>query len=131
MKPARKVKLEDDKVLKWVDEQEKEVLTPYKNEILDFVRDSTVGLKGSEGWWRKWRRRNSELSSGKMPQFMETSRADARLSREEWEEVFQTHVKGALEEVGYEPHRVFNFDETGFFRNFLATYGGRKVWCRK
>ena len=50
MKPGRKVKLEDDKVMKYLDEQEKELLTPYKNEILDFVRDSEVGLKGSEGW---------------------------------------------------------------------------------
>ena len=62
---------------------------------------------------------------------MESSRADARLSREEWEEFFQTHMKEALEEVGYEPHRVFNFDETRFLRNFLTTYGGRQVWCRK
>ena len=42
------MKLEDDKVLKWVDEQEKELLTRYKNENLDFVRDSKVGLKRSE-----------------------------------------------------------------------------------
>ena len=47
------MKLKDDKVLKWVEKQQQELVTPYKNEILDSVMDSKVGLKGSEGWWRK------------------------------------------------------------------------------
>ena len=50
MKLGRKVKLEDDKVLKWVEEQEKQLFTPYNNAILDFLRDSKVRLNGSEGW---------------------------------------------------------------------------------
>ena len=74
--------LEDDKVLKWVEEQEKELLTLYKNEILDFVRDSKVGLKGSEGWWRKWKRRNAELLSGKMPQAARASKHVQELLRQ-------------------------------------------------
>ena len=106
-----------------------EVCTPYKQEIQDFIEEE--GSEGSEKWWCCWKERNKAKISGRLPQFMESARADAKLSAAEWEMFFNIHVKGALEQIDFDEGRIYNFDETGFFRNFISTFGGRKVWGSK
>ena len=133
-----------------------EVCTPYKGDITEYVQEQ--GGTGSETWWRRWKLRNAAKINGRLPQFMESARADAKLTKEQWEDFFETHVRRALAQVlpwgrgvgdcnpmlymyrlafgappsnkfssvqvQFDEGRIYNFDETGFFRNFIATSGG-------
>ena len=58
---------------------------------------------------------------------MESDRADARLTRAECKPFFFEVVRPVYNEFGFDKSRIYNFDESGFFRQFITSSGARKV----
>ena len=94
-KRGPKPTISDDLVMAFVDEQQAVCATPYKKEVFDFVRDS--GKTPSEAWWRGWKHRLRKILSGRLPAFMESDRANAKLTTAEWENFFSDHVYPAVD----------------------------------
>ena len=60
---------------------------------------------------------------------VESQRAYAPLTPEQWTEFFNLHLKPGLEKVAYNPCHISNEDEWGIFRQFFTV--GQHVWVRK
>ena len=63
-------------------------------------------------WWRLFFRRHLEVS-GRLAQHADSVRPDKKLTKDEWTTWFNESLSPALAKVGYDPHYVFNEDESG------------------
>ena len=84
--------------------------------------------KFGKTWWKLFKRRNSDFVS-RLAQNVESQRASARLSPQQWTEFFNNHLKPGLEKVAYNASHIWNEDESGVFRQFTTV--GQRVWVRK
>ena len=111
-------------------------MSPFKDEhIKEFKRrmggGDAVRYAGSgERWWRNFKRRNFHWLADRIPQLVETQRADAKLTEGEWKEFFDKSVLPALDTVGGDPRLIWNMDESPFMLQHLSNTG-RRVWVRK
>jgi hypothetical protein len=71
------------------------------------------------------------LNAARLPQFQESQRTMGRLSSDEWRNFFENGLRPSLESIHYDEDAIFNVDETSFFKNFVTTHGGRKVYVKK
>ena len=76
------------------------------------------------------RKRHPEYTS-RTPQLVESDRADARLTRAEWKRFFFEVVRPVYNEIGFDESRIYNLDESGFFRQFITNSGARKVITKR
>ena len=65
------------------------------------------------------------------PQLLQSDRADARLTRAEWKRFFFEVVRPVYNEIGFDTLRIYNLDESGFFRQFITNSGARKVITKR
>ena len=79
-------------------------------------------------WWKMFKCRTSVFVS-RIAQNVESQRACARLTPQQWTEFFHNHLKPCLEKVVYNPCHMWNEDESRFFRQFSTV--GQRVWVRK
>ena len=122
----------------WMDECADQMVCPTLTEIKDeaqamaekktSVLNPALPCKFGKTWWKLFKRRNSDFVS-RLAQNVESQRASARLSPQQWTEFFNTHLKPGLEKVAYNPCHIWNEDESGFFRQFTTV--GQRVWVRK
>ena len=81
-------------------------------------------------WFRLWNKRHPEYAS-RTPQLVESDRADPRLTRAEWKQFFFEAVSPVYNEFGFDESRIYNLDESGFFRQFITDSGARKVITKR
>ena len=92
------------------------------------VQNPALPCKFGKIWWKLFKRRNSDFVS-RLAKNVESQRASARLSPQQWTEFFNNHLKRGLEKVAYNPCHIWNEDESRFFRQFTTV--GQRVWVRK
>ena len=92
------------------------------------VQNPALPCKFGKTWWKLFKRRNSDFVS-RLAQNVESQRASARLSPQQWTGFFNNHFKPGLEKVAYNPCHIWNEDESGFFRQFTTV--GQRVWVRE
>ena len=122
----------------WMDECADQMVCPTLTEIKDeaiamaekktSVQNPALPCKFGKTWLKLFKRRNSDFVS-RLAQNVESQRASARLSPQQWTEFFNNHLKPGLEKVAYNPCHIWNEDESGFFRQFTTV--GQRVWVRK
>ena len=127
-----KPRVQDVDMLTWMDAQEEASLSPFKGDhITEFLKRMGDSYAGSgERWWRNFKERNYATLSGRIPQLVETQRADAKLSEAQWLRFFEESVLPALDTVGGDPSLIWNMDESPFMMQYLANTG-KRVWVRK
>ena len=54
----------------------------------------------------------------RLAQNMESQRAAAKLSAQQWEQLFNETLRPTLEKVSHDLACIWNEDESGFMRNF-------------
>ena len=81
-------------------------------------------------WFRLWKKRHLDYTS-RTPQLVESDRADARVTRAEWKQFFFEVVRPVYNEIGFDESRIYNLDESGFFRQFITNFGARKVITKR
>ena len=132
--PAPKVN--DADMMAWMDASEEASMSPFKDEhIKEFKRrmggGDAVRYAGSgERWWRNFKRRNFHWLADRIPQLVDTQRADAKLTEGEWKEFFDKSVLPALDTVGGDPRLIRNINGSPFMLQHLSNTG-RRVWVRK
>ena len=62
---------------------------------------------------------------------MESDRADAHLTRAECKQLFFEVVRHVYDEIGCDASRIYNLDESGFFRQFITNSTARKVITKR
>ena len=94
------------------------MLTEIKDEAQAMAEKKTSvqnpALPGKFGktWWKMFKRRKSDFVS-RLAQNVESQRASARLSPQQWTEFFNNHLKPGLEKVAYNPCHIWNEDGSG------------------
>ena len=81
-------------------------------------------------WFRLWKKRHPEYTS-RTPQMVESDRANTRLTRAEWKRFFFEVVHPVYNEIGVDESRIYNLDESGFFRQFITTFRARNVITKR
>ena len=101
----------------WMDECADQMVCPTRTEIKDeaiamaekkgSVRNRDLPCKFGKTWWKLFKCRNSYFVS-RLAQNVESQRACARLSPEQWTEFSNNHLKPGLEKVAYNPCHIWN-----------------------
>ena len=92
------------------------------------VQNPALPCKFGKTWWKLFKRRNRDFVP-RLAQNVESQRAFARLSPQQWVEFFNNHLRPGLEKIAYNHCHIWNQDESGCFRQF--TMVGQRVWLRK
>ena len=127
MKRGPKLCLVEAALTTWMDECADQMVCPTLSEIRDeaqamadkktSVQNPALLCKFGKTWWKLFKRRNSAFVS-RLAQNVESQRASARLTPQQWTEFLNNHVKPGLEKVAYNPCHTWNEDKSGFFRQF-------------
>ena len=122
----------------WMNECADQMVCPTLTEIKDeaiamaekktSVQNPALPCKFGKTWWKQFKRRKSDFVST-LAQNVESERASAPLSTQQWTEFFNHHLKPGLEKVADNPCHIWNEDESGFFRQFTRV--GQRVRVRK
>ena len=138
VKRGPKPRLVESPLTTWMDECADHMVCPILSEIKDeaqamaekktSVQNPALPCKFGKKWGKLFKRRNSDFVS-RLAQNVEPQRASDCLSRQQWTEFFNNHLKPGLEKVAYNPCHMCNKDESGFFRQFTTV--GQCVWVRK
>ena len=124
----------------WMDECADQMVCPTLTEIKDeaiamaekktSVQNPALPCKFGKTWWKLFKRRNSDFVS-RLAQNVESQRASARLSPQQWTEFFNNHLTPGLEKAAYNPCHIWKEDESGFFRPHTAGFAKSEVLgCR-
>ena len=94
------------------------------------VNGHPTKIPSGNKWFRLWKKRHPEYTS-RTPQLVESDRADARLTRAEWKRFFFEVVRPVYNEIGFDVSRIYNLDESEFFRQFITNSGAPKVITKR
>ena len=94
------------------------------------VNGHPTKITSGNRWFRLWKKRHPEYTS-RTPQLVESDRADARLTRAEWKRFFFEVVRLVYNEIAFDKSRIYNLDESWFFRQFITNSGARKVITKR
>ena len=108
----------------WIDECADQMMCPTLTKIKEeaiataekkrSVQNPALPCTFGTTWCKLFKRRNSDFVS-RLAQNVKSQRASARLSPQQWTELFNNHLKPGLEKVAYNPCHICNEDESGFF----------------
>ena len=94
----------------WMDECADQMVCPTLTEIKDeaiamaekkmSVQTPALSCKFGKTWWKLFKCRNCDFVP-RLAQNVESQRASARLSPQQWTEIFNNHLKPGLEKVSY------------------------------
>ena len=111
----------------WMDECADQMVCPTPSEIKDeghamadkrtTVQNPALLYNFGKTWWTLFKRRSSAFVS-RLAKNYGSQRAFAHWTPQQWTEFFQNHLKPGLENVAYNPCRIWNEDESGLFRQF-------------
>ena len=138
VKRGPKPTLNEEELIAWMDCQADASQAPTMKDIKEHAERmvkalpcgavSRTGCKFGKKWWALFKNRHKNFI-GRKPQLVESQRAIAKLTEEEWLSFFKTSLRPALSCVNFEARYIHNMDETRFFRNFETV--GPAVWVRR
>ena len=122
--------VDESALVEWLERERQQGRPPTRDNIIseatrmynDSVRthdrpSTTLTLKSMEKWWPLFLRRHPEVS-GRLAQHAESVRVDKELTKDEWTTWLNESLSPALAKARYDPHYVFNEEESGLFIDF-------------
>ena len=94
------------------------------------VNGQPTKITSGNKWFGLWKKRHPQYMS-RTPQLVESDRADARLTRAQWKRFFFEVARPVYNEVGFDELRIYNLDESGFFRQLITNSGARTVITKR